>query len=65
MMKMNGGTPAHEIVLINQHARALQEEIAQTARVNQDLDAIEAKCFEIHKAVCTVLAWIDKERNRK
>ena len=64
-MKMNGGTPAHEIVLVNQHARALQEEIAQTARVNQDLNAIEDKCFEIHKSICTVLAWVDKERNRK
>jgi hypothetical protein len=58
------GTPAHEVVVINQYARALQEEIAQTARVNQNLDAIEDKCFEIHRSVCTILSWIEQEREQ-
>jgi hypothetical protein len=57
--------PAHETVLINTLARKLQAEMANTARINADLGKIESLCFEIHKSVCEVIAWVEQERNQK
>lgn len=57
--------PAHETVIINTLARKLQAEMANAASVNTDLEQIESLCFEIHKSVCEVIAWVEQERNKK
>ena len=57
--------PAHETVIINTLARKLQAEMANTARINTDLELIESLCFEIHKSVCEIITWVEHERNQK
>lgn len=64
-MKVNSdGTPGLEVVWIGGKARELQEILADAKVTLAQLDEADAACLEIHKAVCSILAWIEKERSK-
>lgn len=65
-MKVNNdGTPGLEVVWIGGKARDLQEILADAKVTPAQLDKAEAACVEIHKATCTILGWIEKERSKR
>lgn len=65
-MKINNdGTPGLEVVWIGGKARELQEILADAKVTIEQLDKADAACLEIHKAVCSILAWIEKERSKR
>lgn len=62
MKLINDGTPGLEVVWIGGKARQLQEILADAKVTTEQLDKAEAACIEVHKATCTILAWVEQER---
>ena len=57
-------TPAAEIVLLGQKARALQDTLAKANASQAELIQAEALCVEMHKALCSIMVWIAKEEKK-
>lgn len=57
-------TPAAEIVLLGQKARALQDTLAKANASQAELIQAENLCVEMHKALCSIMVWIAKEEKK-
>jgi hypothetical protein len=57
-------TPASEVVLIGKRARELQDILARANSSKEQLIESERLCMEIHKASCSILAWIAREEKK-
>ena len=57
-------TPAAEIVLRGQKARALQDTLAKANANQTELIQAENLCVEMHKALCSIMVWIAKEEKK-
>jgi hypothetical protein len=59
-----GSAPASEVVLIGKRARELQEVLARANSSMGQLIEAEQLCMEIHRASCSILAWIAREEKK-
>lgn len=57
-------TPASEVVIIGQRARELQAVLAEANSTKEQLIESERLCMDIHKACCSILAWIAREEKK-
>jgi hypothetical protein len=51
-------------VLIGKRARELQDILAQASSTKEQLIESERLCMDIHKASCSILAWIAREEKK-